>query len=177
MSEAEPVDLCVKIESADSNDEERDRLARLLLKEIRELNVETVEPAKGGPVPERAKSGEAFLAGAVAMTLLPSVLPPLVALLQDWTARVRTQHRSLTLEFSSGGQLIKLEYDPATTDIHRLMADLMPHLQAPGAGGLHLASGADTNIGGDAVGRDKNITTIVQAQPGATVIVNPPGSE
>jgi hypothetical protein len=175
MSETPSAQLIVQIESADATPGELDALARQLQTEIGDLNVEAVGPAKGGALPEDAKAGEALITGALAVNLLPALLPPLGELLAGWAARVRPRHQTLKLKFTSGDQSLDLEYDPATTDVQQLVAALTARFTpAAGAGGLALNSGADTNIGGDAVGRDKNVTNVINAQPGATIIVNPP---
>lgn len=175
MSETASAHLIVQIESADATEGELDDLARQLHDEIRDLKVDDVGPARGGALPEDAKAGEALITGALAIQLLPSLLPPLAELLAHWAERVRPRHQTLKLKFTSGDQNLDLEYDPATTDVQQLVAALTARFTpASGAGGLALHSGADTTIGGDAVGRDKNVTNVINAQPGATIIVNPP---
>ncbi len=170
----ESANLRLQIEAADADAEELDRLARQLRDEIRELDVESAELARGGPAPGGSKSAEAVIAGVLAVTFLPAALAPLAALIGNWAERVRTAHRPLKIKLNFGDREAEVEYDPVTTDVHRLTAELMTRLAESGSSSsrLHLNSQGDVNVGQDVVGRDK---INIQVQPGATLIL-PPGS-
>jgi hypothetical protein len=168
----ESANLRLQIEAADADAEELDRLARQLRDEIRELEVEAVELARGGPAPEGSKSPEIVIAGALAITLLPAALAPLTALIGNWAERLRIANRPLTIKLSFGDKLAEVEYDPATTDVHQLTVELMARLAEASAPASHVSlnSQGDVNVGQDVVGRDK---INIQVQPGATLVVQP----
>ncbi|HWO12162.1 MAG TPA: hypothetical protein VNN80_21855 [Polyangiaceae bacterium] len=90
--------------------EELDRVTRNIRRELAEERVERVELVPGEPV-AGAKSAEAVTLGALALVVLPSVLPKVVELLQEWTTRkqslvvkLKLQHekRSIELEVPLG---------------------------------------------------------------------------
>ena len=102
------VHLKVQIETgADADPEELDRLTRRLRDEIRELEVESVELAEGGTAPPGAKSAEAVTLGALAVVVLPTVLPKLVEFLQAWA--MRGQARTLKFKGKISGEQIEIE--------------------------------------------------------------------
>ncbi len=95
----DPIQLKLTIDpSAQTDDEELDRLARQLCQEILDLDVEDAVLLKGGQTPEGAKSGGAITLGALLITTLASsgVIPPLFDLLKTWLTR--HGQRSVTLE-------------------------------------------------------------------------------
>ena len=93
---------------ADADDEELDRVTRQLREELGDLDgVEPVKPVEAGTVPEGAKSGEVLTLGALAVTILPSVIPKLIEFLQTWS--MRGENRTVKIEASMGGQSVKVE--------------------------------------------------------------------
>ncbi len=95
----DPIQLKLTIDpSAQTDDEELDRLARQLCQEILELDVEDAVPLKEGQAPVGSKSGGAITLGALLITTLASsgAIPPLFDLLKTWLTR--HGQRSVTLE-------------------------------------------------------------------------------
>jgi hypothetical protein len=175
----EPLRLEISLDLGEAaSPEELDGAARNLRRELLDAGLDDVELAAGPPPPEGVKSAEALIAGALSLTLLPSLLAPLLAVAQDWTRR--RPGRALKLAYSIGDQRFDLEYDPDKLDVNDLLSRLMqaqPAANAPGLPpGAHI--GGDMVSGdkvshvsaeGDAVGRDK--VTHIHAAPGSTIIV------
>lgn len=87
--------------------EELDRLARQFLDELREIEVESADLVTSGPAPEGAKSAEAVTLGMLAVTVLPTVLPKLIDLLQAWV--LRGQGRTVKFKGKVSGEDIEIE--------------------------------------------------------------------
>ena len=174
MLEAAKLTLLVDA-GANADAEELDDTTRQLLAELHEQNVESVELQEGGPAPEGTKGGEAERLGALAVSVLPDAVEPLVGFLKDWAARGQGRNRSVKIKVERGDTKMELEYDPATMtpeQLRALMLALSP--QAAGnvtRGGVTLNNQGSLSVGGDMAGRD-NIQ--VHAEAGATVIINPP---
>jgi hypothetical protein len=93
---------------ADADDEERDRVTRQLRDELRDLDgVEPVKPVEAGTVPEGAKSAEAMTLGALAVTILPSVIPKFIEFLQTWS--MRGENRTVKIEARIGDRSVNVE--------------------------------------------------------------------
>lgn len=86
MDRSEPIQLNIEVSASDATEDEIDRMARHLLSEFRELDVESAHLAKGGPAPVGSK-GDAFTMGAIVLEVLPAVLPSVLGLLQAWVTR------------------------------------------------------------------------------------------
>lgn len=174
-----PMQLLVSVGLEDAaSDEARDEAARLLQRELEDAGVGDVDLARAGDAPDGAKSGEAFMFGALALSVFPGMLALLVAVSRDWAGR--RAGRTLTFSYGAGAQRVEFQYDPATTDLNQLLplllqAQATAHQLTVGAGssiGGDLVGGdkvSHSTIGGDSVGRDK--VTHIHAAPGATVIV------
>jgi len=179
----EPLQLSVTVGlGEDALPDEVDGAARRLRRELLDAGLEDVEMASGGPVPTGAKPAETFIIGALSLTLLPSMLTTLAAVVQDWTGR--RPGRTLKLAYTAGDQRLELEYDPDKVDVNDVLARLMQAqagsgLMAAGAnvGGDMFAGDKVSNITaeGDAVGRDK--VTHIHAAPGSTIIVHESDAE
>ena len=94
----DPIQLKLTINpTAETDDEELDRLARQLRQEILDLDVEDAVPLKAGEAPEGSK-GDVVALGALLITTLASsgVMPHLFDLLKTWLTRHGL--RSVTLE-------------------------------------------------------------------------------
>ena len=104
----ETLALTLQVGAGEGTDaEELDRLARQLLNEVRELEVESADLVTTGPAPDGAKSGEAVTLGMVAVAVLPTVVPKLVEFLQAWV--MRGQGRTLKFKGKVGGEDIEIE--------------------------------------------------------------------
>ncbi len=111
-SDAKPVHLTLQLDAgADAGAEELDRLTRQLLGEIREVEVESAKLVTSGAAPTGAK-GDPVTLGALAVLVLPSVLPKLIEVLQAWM--MRGQGR--TVKFKGRVAVGEIEIEGATPD-------------------------------------------------------------
>ena len=86
MDTSDSAQLHIEVSADDASEDEIDRLTRHLLFELRELDVESAQLAKGGPAPAGSK-GDAITMGAIVLEVLPAVLPSVLGLLQAWMSR------------------------------------------------------------------------------------------
>lgn len=96
----------------DADEEEVDLLTRELRDEIQELEVESVALVKDKTTPEGTKSVEAVTFGALAVAVLPTVVPKLIDLLQNWSTR--GEGRKIKIKTQVGDQSLEVEYSPKT---------------------------------------------------------------
>jgi hypothetical protein len=80
------MELELTVSAANSTDEELDQLTRNLLGELRDLNIETVSLARERSTPHGTK-GDPVTLGALALVVLPTAIPSLIALTQAWMLR------------------------------------------------------------------------------------------
>ncbi len=99
------LDLCIATD-AEAEAEELTRLAVQLRQELRELNIESAEPATAGPAPPGTRSGELLTAGALIVMLVrsPELFKLLIEAVQSWISR--GGERSVELEIN--GDKLKL---------------------------------------------------------------------
>jgi hypothetical protein len=123
MGEATPVDVTVYIGlEGDAPPEEVDALARGLLREVRELEVEAAELATAGAAPAGAKSGDAITLGAVALAVLPAFLPKIMDFIQAWA--LRGHGRVVRFKGKVAGQ--EIEFEGTAADLKAVLAALGP---------------------------------------------------
>ncbi|MBI5082215.1 MAG: hypothetical protein HZC38_21140 [Chloroflexi bacterium] len=121
--------LAIHLDLGESDPEELDRLTRQLRDEIKELNVESAEMAKGGDAPAGTKSAELILFNQMIVTLAPTLIPQVVALIKGWTER-----RPITpvkIKVVVGKKNVEAEFDPLTTssaEIEKLVAKIVKTL-------------------------------------------------
>lgn len=115
MAETDKAEFEIQVSVADATEDELDRLTRQLLKEVRETDVESAELAKGGPAPAGSK-GDPITMGAIAIEVLPAVLPSVIALVQAWV--MRGQGR--TVKFKGKG----IEFEGSPEELQRLLTAL-----------------------------------------------------
>ncbi len=96
----------------DADADELDRATRQLRGEIQELGVESAELAKTTNAPAGTKSVEAVTLGALAISVLPAVLPKLIEFLQAWS--MRGESRSIKIKTQVGDRAVEVEYSPKT---------------------------------------------------------------
>ena len=102
------VSLTLHVDAAEGTDaEETDRVTRQLLGEVWDLQVESVELATEGSTPKGSKSGEAIALGALAVQVLPVLLPKLLDFLQAWL--LRGGDRKLRIRTQVGDQSVEVE--------------------------------------------------------------------
>lgn len=103
--------LILNIEAGeDASSEEIDRLTRQLRNEIREMEVESVELVKEETIPEGAKSATAVTLGALAIAVLPTVIPKLIEFLQAWS--MRGESRKVRIKTQVGDRSVEAEFSP-----------------------------------------------------------------
>ncbi|MBI3913203.1 MAG: hypothetical protein HY327_03235 [Chloroflexi bacterium] len=96
----------------DADADELDRATRQLRGEIQELGVESAELAKTANALAGTKSVEAVTLGALAISVLPTVVPKLIEFLQAWS--MRGESRSIKIKTQVGDRAVEVEYSPKT---------------------------------------------------------------
>ena len=128
------INLTLRVDAGeDTGAEELDRLTRRLLREIRGLDVESVELASDDQVvPEGAKVVEALALGAFAVKLVPSVALKLIEFLQAWT--LRGQGQSVKIKTQHGDKLVEVEFSPRSMspDDLKKYVDVLTQIQPIG---------------------------------------------
>ena len=123
---AEPVLLTLEVQAGpEATPEEVDDLTRQLLADLREMDVESAELVSAGPAPEGAKVVDPVTLGALALAVLPAVLPKVVDFVQSWSQR--GQSRSVKFKGKVGGQSI--EFEGPADELKALIANLSAHSQ------------------------------------------------
>lgn len=111
--DTKPVSLTLHIDAGEEADaDELDRITRQLLTEIQELDVESAELVRGEVAPEGAKSVEVVTLGALAVAVLPTVVPRLVEFLQAWS--MRGESRRVKIKTQIGDRSLEVEYSPTS---------------------------------------------------------------
>jgi hypothetical protein len=120
ISETKPVSLTVNISAGMEIDADAlDHLTRQLLAEIQELEVKSVELARNEARPAGAKAVDPITLGALAVAVLPAVVPKLVELLQSWA--MRGENRMVKIKTQIGDQSLEVEYSPRSMSQAELM--------------------------------------------------------
>jgi hypothetical protein len=81
----------------DADAEELDAATAGLLRELRDLDVDSAERPAGGPPPEGARAIETAILGTIVLKLGRAAVGPLAKVLQDWLARRSGRTIKLTL--------------------------------------------------------------------------------
>ena len=106
-------ELLIELSLEGSDSTELDELTRQLRAEVEELNVDSVEQVFVGP-PRRDKGRRFCRAiGQMAVTLAPTIVPPLFELLKSWTERKPST--PVKIKVRVGRKTAQIEYDPAHT--------------------------------------------------------------
>jgi hypothetical protein len=117
---AKSVHLILNISAgADADASELDLLTRHLRSEIQELDVESVDLLRDKPAPTGAKAVDPVTLGALAVAVLPAVVPKLVEFLQSWT--LRKENRTVKIKTQIGDQSLEIEYSPKLMSQTELM--------------------------------------------------------
>ena len=120
MNQTDKAEFNIEVSAADATDEDIDRMTRQLLFELREMDVESAELLKGVPAPYGAKSMDPVTTGAIAITVLPTVLPKIVEAIQAWS--LRGSNRTVKFKGKLAGQAI--EFEGSAEDLQKLLAML-----------------------------------------------------
>jgi hypothetical protein len=115
MEENNTAEFQIEVSAPDTTDEELDRMTRQLLKELRELDVDSVELTKGGPAPTGSK-GDPITIGSIALVAIPAILPKVADLVQAWA----TRGQGRTVKFKGKG----IEFEGSPEELHKLLEKL-----------------------------------------------------
>ena len=129
MSE-NPSTLIVELSVEGGDPAELDELTRQLRAEVNELDVESVEQVSLGQAPDRTKAADMAALGQLAVTLAPTLVPPLFELLKSWVERKPST--PVKIRVKSGRKTAQIEYDPAHTsakDLEELVKTLNKSLK------------------------------------------------
>lgn len=101
---------------AAADNEELSRLSDGLREDLIEAGAESVEPIPGGEAPAGSK-GDLITVGNLLVTLAPTALAGLIAMLKSWTSR----HERVTINLERGGEKVAITGD-LSQDQQRLIA-------------------------------------------------------
>lgn len=119
MNETDKLEFILEVGATDATDEERDQMARQLLSELNELDVESAELAKGGAAPKGAK-GDPVTIGSIAIAVLPVMLPKIMETIQAWL--LRGSNRTVKFKGKINGQAV--DFEGSTEDLQKLLVSL-----------------------------------------------------
>ena len=112
MSE-NPAELLIEL-SLDGGDRvELDELTQQLRSEVEELNIDSVKQVSEGVAPAGTKGMDPAAIGQMAVTLAPTIIPPLFGLLKSWVERKPSTPVKVTVRV--GRKTAQIEYDPTKT--------------------------------------------------------------
>lgn len=115
MTDNDMLEFELEILVNDSTEEELDTLTRGLLSELRETDVEKVNLVAVGKAPGGSK-GDPITIGQLALEVLPTAIPSVIALVQAWI--MRGQGR--TVKFKGKG----IEFEGSPEELQKLLASL-----------------------------------------------------
>jgi len=120
MIKQTPLELRLEVSVNDSTTDELDWTTRQLLAELRDTNVESAELAGDETAPRGTKAVDPVTLGAIAIVVLPTVLPKVIELVQAWM--LRGQGRVVKFKGKIAGQNITFEGQPE--DLQKLISTL-----------------------------------------------------
>ena len=112
MSES-PAELFIELSLEGGDNAELDELTRQLTAEVEELSVDSVEQVSAGSAPAGTKAADFTAIGQMAVTLAPSIVPPLFELLKSWVERKPST--PVKVKVRVGRKTAEIEYDPTRT--------------------------------------------------------------
>lgn len=115
MTTEEPIALELEVVARDASDEELDRMTRNLLAELREVHIESAGPLPTGTASEGSK-GDPVTIGQLALEVLPTAIPGLIALVQAWA----TRGQGRIVKFKAKG----IEFEGSPEEFEKLLAKL-----------------------------------------------------
>jgi hypothetical protein len=122
MDNQQTLTFNLDVSAADASAEELDSLARGLLNELRDLDLESAELARGDAAPEGTKAIDPVTIGSIAVVVLPALLPKLVEFIQAWA--LRGEGRTVKFKGKIGGQTI--QFEGSSAELQKLIATLSP---------------------------------------------------
>ena len=118
MSESDLVQMDLTISIPDSTEEEVDNITRRLFMELRDLDVESVQLLTNGEAPEGTKGIDPVAIGAIAMSVLPSVLSTVLEYLLSWSFRSPGR----TIKFKGLVANQQIEFEGSFDEMQKLVA-------------------------------------------------------
>ena len=112
MSE-NPAELFIEVLLEEGHEAELDELTRQLKAEVGDLNVDSVEDVINGNAPDGTKALDITVIGQMAVTLAPTIIPPLFELLKSWVERKPST--PVKIKVKIGKRTAQIEYDPTKT--------------------------------------------------------------
>jgi hypothetical protein len=181
MNNAIPLTVEISL-GPEAHAEELDTHSRRLRRDLEEMGV-AADFMRSGPPPEGAKSAEAVTVGQLGVAAQPEQLATLVGVLGQWAsfdpsraatlsnippdqlavlsalvlaAMPRMPVRFARFAYKDGDRQIEFEYDPATTDPQKLLAEIKATVQST----VNITAQGNITIGGSVTGRDVITTTV-----------------
>ena len=113
--------------------EDVDALTRQLRTEIQDFGVEAVTLQTAGSAPAGSKSMEAMTIGALAVAVVPQLLPKLIEFLQAWS--LRGKDRTVKIKASVGDRSVDIEYPEGASEevVQELIQKMTDTLTPPSA--------------------------------------------
>ena len=112
MSE-NPAELFIEVLLEEGHEAELDELTRQLKAEVQDLSVDSVEDVINGNAPDGTKALDITVIGQMAVTLAPTIIPPLFELLKSWVERKPST--PVKIKVRIGKRTAQIEYDPTKT--------------------------------------------------------------
>lgn len=112
MSE-NPAELFIEVVLDGGDHTELDELTRQLKAEVGDLSVDSVEDVINGNAPDGTKALDLTVIGQMAVTLAPTIIPPLFELLKSWVERKPST--PVKIKVRIGKRTAQIEYDPTKT--------------------------------------------------------------
>lgn len=115
MTTDELIHLEIEVQATDTTEEELDKLTRNLLRDLRQVNVENPHLVSIGNAPQGTK-GDPVTIGQLALEVLPTAIPSVIALVQAWIMR----RQGRTVKFKGNG----IEFEGSPEELEKLLAKL-----------------------------------------------------
>jgi len=112
MSE-NPAELFIEVLLEEGHEAELDELTRQLKAEVEDLRVDSVEQVSAGDAPDGTKAVDMLVIGQMAVSLAPTIIPPLFELLKSWVERKPST--PVKIKVRIGKRTAQIEYDPTKT--------------------------------------------------------------
>lgn len=120
MTDPDTLELTLTLSAAEHDAERLDNLTRQLLTELKDLNLESANLASREELPPGAKGVDPVTAGAIAIAVLPTMLPKVLEFLQSWTL----QGKGRTIIFKGKVANQQIEFEGSLEDMEKLLAKL-----------------------------------------------------
>lgn len=117
MNVSESIQFNITVNNAEGTDDELDRLTRQLLRDLKDLDVESVKLATGGNAPEGIKGTEVITAGTIALAVLPNMLPKVLEFLQSWSL----QGKGRTIKFKGKIANQQIDFEGSFAEMEKLV--------------------------------------------------------